>query len=504
MCSYGLNTHKPGKGISLVIFIRTARDGLLRVRLSLRGKIPAMSPDTASSGFLKSFLRLFLPSATQSLFFSLIAIFDVLMVGQMGDVPVAAVGLAGQFFFLLNLTLFGTAGGSAMFAAQYWGARDLPNLRRVLGLCLGVGVSAAAVFAAVALIAPGWVMRLYSQDAAVIQQGVSYLRIIAWSYIFTAVTISFSAMIRSTGNTRLPMLVSVTFLCLNTLMNYCLIFGRFGLPVLGVQGAAIGTTIARSLECLTLLIVLYTRRSPVAGSLREYFTFTWAFVRHHLRLIILIFLNEFFWALGVNVYNAIIARLGTSAYAAYNVTVTFQSLGLFFSFGCATTSSILVGHAIGAGEFEKAYRTAGRILLIAITGSALVGLLLIPARYQLMELYQVSPEARNDAAAMLLIAGLTLAVRSTDAMFIVGILRGGGDSRFSALLDVGAIWLAGVPLVALTAFVLRLPVQWVFLAILTESIVKGVLGLRRYLSRRWLRNITSAGSPVLPPVLVEN
>lgn len=453
---------------------------------------------------MKPFLRLFIPSATQGMFFSLIGIFDVLMVGQMGDVPVAAVGLAGQFFFLLNLALFGTAGGAAMFAAQYWGANDLPNLRRVLGLCLGVGVSTALVFAAVALIAPGWVMGLYSQDVAVIRQGVSYLRIIAWSYVFTAVTISFSAMIRSTGNTRLPMLVSVTFLCLNTLMNYSLIFGRFGLPALGVSGAAIGTTIARSLECLTLLIVLYRRRSPVAGSLRDYFTFKWAFVSHHLRLIFLVFLNEFFWALGVNVYNAIIARLGTSAYAAYNVTVTFQNLGLFFSMGCATTSAILVGHAIGAGEFEKAYRTAGRILLIAIGGSMLIGLLLIPARTPLMELYQVSPEARQDAATMLLIAGLTLWVRCTDGMFIVGILRSGGDSRYSALLDVGAIWLAGIPVVALTAFVLRLPVQWVFLAILTESVVKASIGLRRYLSRRWLRNITSGESPALPPILVES
>jgi putative MATE family efflux protein len=463
-----------------------------------------MSPASPSSGFLKPFLRLFIPSATQSLFFSLIGIFDVLMVGQMGDVPVAAVGLAGQFFFLLNLTLFGTAGGAAMFAAQYWGAHDLPNLRRVLGLCLGVGVSAALVFASIALIAPGWVMGLFSQDAAVIQQGVSYLRIIGWSYVFTAVTVSFSAMIRSTGNTRLPMLVSVTFLCLNTLMNYGLIFGHFGLPALGVRGAATGTTIARILESLTLLIVLYSRRSPVAGSLREYFTFKWGFVSHHLRLIFLIFLNEFFWALGVNVYNAIIARMGTSAYAAYNVTVTFQYLGLFLSMGCATTSAILVGHAIGAGEYEKAYRTAGRILLISVIGSFGIGLLLIPARYPLMDLYQVSPEARQDAAKMLLIAGLTLWIRCCDAMFIVGILRSGGDSRFSTLLDLGAIWLAGIPVVALTASVLRLPVEWVFLAILTESAVKAVFGLRRYLSRRWLRNITSGQTPALPPLLVEN
>lgn len=450
-----------------------------------------MPADPYPSGFLKSFLRLFLPAATQGLFFNLIGIFDVLMVGQMGDVPVAAVGLAGQFFFLLNLTLFGTAGGAAMFSAQYWGARDLPNLRRVLGLCLGVGVSVAALFSAAALIAPQAVLRLYTQDAAVVQQGVAYLRIIAWSYVFTALTVTFATMVRSTGNTRLPMLVSVTFLCLNTLMNYSLIFGRFGLPALGVRGAATGTAIARILECLTLLFVLYRLRSPIVGSLRDYFSFNWAFASRHLRLILLIFLNEFLWALGVNIYNASIAHLGTSAYAAYNVASTFHGLGMFFAFACATTSSILVGHAVGAGEFELAYRTAGKILRISIIGSLLAGLLLIPARFALMDLYQVSPEARADAAKMILILGLTLWMRSMDSMFIVGILRSGGDSRFSAFLDVGAIWLAGIPMVLLCADVLHLPIEWVYLAILTESLVKSSLGLSRYLSRRWLRNLTA-------------
>ena len=456
-----------------------------------------MTTAAASSSFTRTFLRLFLPAGMQSLFFSLIGLLDVLMIGQLGDAPVAAVGMAGQFFFLLNLTLFGTAGGSGMFAAQYWGKRDVANLRRVLGLCLTVGVSAAGGFALVALLAPGWVISLYTADPEVTRLGISYLRIIGWSYLFTAGTVSFSAMVRATGNTRLPMLVSVLFLSLNIALDYSLIFGRFGLPVLGIRGAAVGTALSRGLECLTLLIILYARRSPVAGSPRQLFQLDLPFASHHLRLIFLVFINEFVWALGVNVYNAIIARLGTSAYAAYNVTSTVVGLGLFFSFGCATTSGILVGHAIGAGELEKAYRTAGRILMISISGSLLIGLLMIAFRVPLMDLYQVSAQARTDAELMILVAGLTLTLRGTDAMFIVGILRSGGDTRFSALLDVGAIWLAGIPILALVVFVFHAPAQWVYLAILCESLVKAIIGLRRYFTRRWMRNITS---PLASPV----
>ena len=360
----------------------------------------------------------------------------------------------------------------------------------MLGLCLSVCLTAAAVFAITALVFPAWVMSLYTRDPAVISLGISYLRIIGWSYLFSAITISFAVILRSTGNTRLPMLVSVSMLCLNTALNYSLIFGKFGLPALGVQGAAIGTTICRILECVILLTILYKQHSPVAAPPRQLFHFDLAFVSRHLRLIMLVFLNEFFWALGVNVYNAMIARLGTSAYAAYTITVSLQSLGLFFAMGCATTCGILVGQRIGAGKDQEAHQIASRILVISFCGSIVVGLLLAAARVPLMNLYQISEDARQDASAMLLIAGLTLWLRSLDPMFIIGILRSGGDTRYSALLDVGAIWLAGIPAVALAAFVFHLPVEWVFCAMLTENVVKNALGYRRFITMTWMRNIT--------------
>jgi putative MATE family efflux protein len=284
----------------------------------------------------------------------------------------------------------------------------------------------------------------------------------------------------------------------NILLDYCLILGKFGLPEMGIRGAAIGTALSRGLECLILLLLLYARRSPVAGTLRQLFGLDWSFISHHLRLIFLVFINEFVWALGMNVYNAIIARMGTSVYAAYNVTSTIMGLGLFYTMGCAMTSSILVGHAIGAGDTDKAYKTAGTILKISVAGAIVIGLLLVAARNPLLDLYHVSDQARANASTMILIAGLTLGLRGMDAMFIVGILRSGGDTQFSALLDVGSIWLAGIPILALVVFVLHGPVEWVYLAIMTESLVKGLIGLQRYFSRRWIRNITSSKANVAP------
>lgn len=447
------------------------------------------SPTTRD--FLKTFFRLFIPTATQNLFFNLIGMLDTLMIGQLGDASVAAVGQAGQFFFLLNLTLFGITGGASVFAAQYWGAQDVPNMRRVQGLSLLVSTGLAAVFAVIALGFPGWVMSIYTSDPEVTALGMNYLRTIGWSYMFTAVLVVYSAMVRSSGNTRLPMLVGVSFLLVNLGLNYSLIFGKFGLPVFGVQGSAIGTTICRVLECVTLITLIYrSGRSPAGATLRQLFSLDMPFALHHLRLIMLIFMNEFLWAMGVNLYNAMFARLGTQAYAAYSITGTIQGLGMFVMSGSLTTCGILVGHQIGSGHPEEAYRTGKRILFLSGAMSFVVGMVLIVLRTPLMELYQISDAARQDATFMLLVVGLVLWLRNLDGMLVVGIMRNGGDTKFSTFLDVGGIWLAGIPAVALAAFVLKLPVQWVYVATIAESLVKTSIGLHRFLSRKWIKNVT--------------
>jgi putative MATE family efflux protein len=448
-----------------------------------------MPPRSSSPSFAFTFTRILVPLAIQNLFTSLIGMAEVVMVGQLGDASVAAVGLAGQFFYLLNITLFGIAGGTAIFAAQYWGARDLANLRRAFGLCLLTCLAVTLAFAGAALVLPGRVIGLFTQDPAVIRLGASYLQIIGWSYVFSAVTMAFAALIRSTGNTRPPMLVGVVTLCLNIVLDYVLIFGKLGMPALGVRGSASGTAICRGLECLALVLVTYGRRLPVAASPRQLFSFDRAFAARHLRLIVVVFLNEFFWALGTNVYNAMMARLGTAAYAAYNISATFQTLGLFFSMGCTNTCGILAGHQIGAGKPEAAYRIAWRILIICVLGTGLIGLTLAAARQPLLDLYRVSPLARQNASAMLLITGLALGVRALDGMLIVGILRGGGDTQYGAFLDIGGTWLAGIPAMALAGFVLHLPAPWVLAAMLAENLFKDTLAFRRFLTRRWIRNL---------------
>ena len=219
--------------------------------------------------YFSNVLKIALPIIAQQAMFSILNFLGVFFVGQKGDAAVAAVGLAGQIAFLLNLVHFGIVSGAAMFTAQFWGKRDLPNLRRVLGLCLILAVSASMIFFTLAQLFPSQILRIYSKDAAVIALGTEYIRTFSWTFLFFAITFSYAVVMRSTGNVMLPTMVGVGALFISTILSYSLIFGEFGLPELGIQGAAVAAVIARFLECATLLIIIYRTKSPVAASIRE-------------------------------------------------------------------------------------------------------------------------------------------------------------------------------------------------------------------------------------------
>ncbi|HAE60592.1 MAG TPA: MATE family efflux transporter, partial [Anaerolineae bacterium] len=220
--------------------------------------------------YFASLVRIALPIATQSLVMSSLNMVSVVMIGQLGETELAAVGLAGQIFFLVNLILFGVASGAAMFTAQLWGKGDIPNIRRVLGLSLKLGLLGAGVFWALAIFAPQAALQFYTEDPAVVALGADFLRIFGWSYPFFAVTFAYAFVLRSTGNVRLPMAVTVFALSLNTVLAYGLIFGHFGLPKMGVEGAAWAGLIARVVECLLMLAMVYRRRDyPAAASLGD-------------------------------------------------------------------------------------------------------------------------------------------------------------------------------------------------------------------------------------------
>jgi len=443
--------------------------------------------------------RYALPIAVQNLVMSSLNMVAVMFIGQLGETAVAAVGLANQLWFLLNLIVFGVISGSAMFVAQLWGKHDIPNIRRVLGLAVKLGLLAALVFWCLAMFLPSSILRLYTEDQAVIELGGQYLRIFAWSYGFYAITATFASTLRSVGNVRLPMFISTGALGLNILLAYPLIFGvgLLRIPAMGVSGAAYAGLIARILECLTLLAFIYRNKAnPAAAGWRDLFSLDWHFLVAVLKPVLPVIANEFLWSMGITTYNAIYGHIGTNAVAAINIVSTIDQMAFVLFLGLGTATAILVGNLIGRGETERAYQYAGRSLLIQGSGAAVMGLLVYLFAGNVFQFYKVSPEVILNAHAILTVMALGMWVRACNHVIIIGILRSGGDTRYSLILDGFVIWLVGVPFTAAGAFLLGLPVHLVYALTLTEEVTKFSFGLRRYYSRRWINDLTRRVSEI--------
>lgn len=441
--------------------------------------------------YIRPLLRIAVPVALLSLINSALNMVSVMMIGQKGEVSVAAVALAGQVFFLLTLVLFGVSSGTAMFTAQLWGKQDIPNIRRVLGLTLALSLLIAAFFWAAAVFFPGAVLRFYSQDEQVIALGSDFLRIFGWSFPFFIVTFAFSTILRSTGNVRLPVAVSTAALIFNGALTYLLIFGLPGLPGMGVLGAAWAAVISRVLEALALLGLIYTRKSsPLAAHPRDLLGFDLGFALRILWPVLPVALTEILWSLAITSYNAIYGRMGTDSLAAINIAGTLDQMALVIFFGLTHGSAVLVGNTIGAGDDQKAYSYALRSLGLAASLGMVMGVALYVASGPALTLFKVSPEVIAHAHTIIAFTSLFLWVRVMNMLLLVGIFRSGGDTNYAMFLNGFIIWVVGVPLVYLGGMVWQLPIYIVFLLGMGDELAKWSLGLARFFSRKWIHNLT--------------
>ncbi len=440
--------------------------------------------------FLNPFIKIVLPIALQYLFISSLGIVDTMMVGSQGATAIASVSLATQVFFLLNFTLFGVQTGAAIFTAQYWGNGDIAGIRRVLGVCLTIGFIACGIFSILALGFPAEALGFYTADTQVIALGSQYLRIVGLSYAATTITACYTSALRSVGRIRMPVLIGILTLCLNTALNYLLIFGHLGFPQMGVVGAAVATTIARVLECVGLLLYTYLSRSPLAASLKELTRIDRRFWGVYLGVAAPVVANEVLWSVGTSLYNAVYAHIGTEQLAAVSVATTLLNLASVIFNGISTACGIMVGNAIGAGQPEKAFMVAKRSLILGGGLAVVVGTGLFLARFAAIDLFQLNAVTRQYAVDVLGVLSFAVIFRAFNPTIIVGTLRSGGDVRYSALLDVGAVWLVGVPLAFLGGYVLQLPIQWVVACALGEGLSKSIIGLRRVASKKWMHDLT--------------
>ncbi|MGM0431767.1 MAG: MATE family efflux transporter [Spirochaetota bacterium] len=430
------------------------------------------------------------PIMLHSLLTSSLSFIDTLMIGQLGGVAIAAVGLANQLFFLMMLYYFGVSSGSSVFIAQFWGIKDTTSIHKTMGICLSFSLLGALLFSTVSLTVPHVAMRVFSPDPEVIETGASYLRIVGISYLFSAVAMSFSAALRSTEKPKIPLFSILVSLSANIGLNYLLIFGNLGFPAMGVAGAALATTISRGLEIIIMLLITYRRKEAAAGSLRAFFSFNRIFVKRYLITALPVILNEIAWSLGMVTYKMVFARMGTSVIAAANVVESIQNLFFVVFAGTAHGSAVMIGKRIGQGKAVLAQVYANKFLLLSLLMGGVIGCIMFFAAPFVPNAFNVSDTIVLLASRSLMVIACLLPMKAFNMLTVVGILRSGGDTRASLLLEMSGVWFVGVPLAIFGGLYLGLPIYWLYLLINAEELYKMVIGIFRIKSGKWIHVLT--------------
>lgn len=441
--------------------------------------------------FFKVMIAIALPITLQNLIASSVNMLDTLMITSLGQESLAAVGLANQVFFFYAVTIFGVATGSSIFIAQFWGKKDTKNIRRILGLSLAIVSVLGVIFTLAALFVPEHIMRIFSNDIKVIKLGVDYLRIVSFSYIITGISFAYSVASRSIGQAKMPMIVSIVSFVTNAVFNYLLIFGKLGLPQLGIKGAAYGTLIARIVEIVLILYFIYSNnKNPLAGSIKDMIDWTSDFVKKYFKTAYPVILNEALWSLGTVLYSIAYAKIGTEAAAAVQILNTVQNIFMVMTRGLANACTVMVGNKIGAEEEEVAIEYANSFMIISIVLGMVLGIMLFLTSDTILTFFKnLTPELYATSKKLLIVLAIFFFVKAFNGTMIVGVLRGGGDTRFSMLLEMAAVWIVGVPLAFLGALVFKLPVYYVTSLVYIEEVVKAVVGIPRIISKKWVTNV---------------
>ena len=440
--------------------------------------------------FTRKFWLVALPIVVQNLVASSLHIIDGVMIGQLGDAPYAAVTQANRYTFVFQLFMFGAASGCGIFFSQLWGKRDIPQMRSVMGLAFRITVGIATLFAGLALLMPGRVIGLFLPEGESAGFAVAYLTLVAPGYFIQSVDTVYANCMKSAEQTRIPMLAGVASILTNTFLNWVLIYGHLGFAALGVRGAAIATVISAGVSLVINVTASYAMRLPSAVRLRDLRLPDRAFLGRFARLVTPVVFNEGLWSMGTTMYGVFYGRLGDASVAAMGIYNTVDQLVNVFVYGVMNASAILVGGYLGAGDRDGAWLTAKRMLAACIAAGAAMGVTMALGRGALVGLFKVSPEAQAMAMTILLEASLFYWLRAINSINVVGILRSGGDTLYSMVLDTAALWLVGVPLVGLAALAWHLPIQQVYLFTFVEEAIKAVIGMRRFRSRKWMHVLT--------------
>lgn len=448
-----------------------------------------MLSKTKDNELAQQMLHLVVPITIQQFMLALVSATDALMLGFVDQTSLSAVSLAGQIQFVLNLFVAGIAAGCGIMIAQYWGKRDTASIEKVMPIALYTNLLSSGIFTVLALMIPGGLMRIFTNDPLLIANGASYLRAVALSYVFCGISQIYLILLKNTGHAALSSKISSSAVIINIILNAILIFGLFGAPRLGIVGAAYATVTARLVE---LVWAYFAVRHA------HHVAIHWSGILHTSKILTKDFWYyttpalgaALVWGIAFVLYSVILGHMGSDAVAANSIASIVKSMVQCVIRGVSAGAGILVGNLLGANELEKAKNYGGRITRISILIGVVTGTILIILSPFVSHVAPMSDTARGYLQFMMVVLGFNLMGQSVNTTVLDGIFCAGGDAKFDMIGNLGAMWCFSVPLGFITAFVFHAPVWLVYIIISLDEIVKLPAVYKHYKKYVWVRNIT--------------
>ncbi|MDE7221537.1 MAG: MATE family efflux transporter [Oscillospiraceae bacterium] len=450
-------------------------------------------------GFYQNLWTLAAPMILQNIITTSLGFADTFMVGLLGNAEMAAVTAANVPVFIIQIVIFGFQSGMAVLVSQYWGRGDTDNINRCMGVALYAVTGFSSILALTTFFFPAQVLRLITPNEELVSLASRYIQIVGFSYILNGISSIYAGLQRSTEYPKFGMILYGVSMCVNTFLNYVLIFGKFGAPAMGVTGAAVATLSSRVVEFLVAaLFAMRSKRLPLRWSciLRPGKRILRSFIRYSAPVVG----NETMWSVGTSMLTVIMGHMDNSQdmLAAYALIGNIDRISTVVCFGVAAAAAVIVGKEIGQGhDRERIYDVSWTLLLASmLIGGVVMALLLIllPTFFRpvLFPLFELAPGAVEVATYLAVVYAVFMPMRSFDVTNITGILRAGGDAKVASLIDIGPLWLAAIPLMALTGLVFHSPTWIVCIAMQAENMLKCPIGLVRFRSRRWINDVTKA------------
>ncbi|WP_216858908.1 MATE family efflux transporter [Bacilliculturomica massiliensis] len=448
-----------------------------------------MTKDIRGSGafFYRKMIMIAFPVMLQNLISIGLNLIDTLMIGRVGVDELAAVGAANQVYFIFSMTAFGIYSGAAVYTAQFWGAQDISGIRKVVGIDFAVGGTMALCFTVGAFFGAPHILWLFAKDPEVIAYGTQYLRLVCFSYVFTALSYVLSFNSRSIQRLAGPTCINAAAMLVNTVLNYGLIYGNLGMPRLGVRGAALATLIARITEFSVLIIYIYHDRShPLAASFKELTSFGSDMFRKVMKTALPVVISEGTWSIATSAYFIAYGILGASALAVAQVASVVNEFSQSIYFGLGNAAAVMIGEKLGQGRTDEVEMDAKRVLNIVMVMNFIVTLALISVRGPIASFYRFDGATTELLKSTLFVWALFITPKMFEYLLICGILRAGGDTRFCMVVDVLGNWLVGLPMAFAGVTLFHFPLPLVVAMVSSADILKAIICWYRYKQKKWI------------------